>query len=116
MVDLSMPGYISKAPKTYKHALPSRPKHQTYKYTPTQYVTKFQHIVEPDTSDPPTKNKIKDVQDVVGTLLYYGKSVDPTIVTALRGIASRQYKGTEAVLIACHKFIDYVATYPNAAI
>ena len=111
-----MPGYISKALTKYQHDIPPRPQHQPYKYTPIQYGAKVQNDIEPDTSAPLKKYQIKHVQDIVGTLLYFGRAVDPIIVTALSGFASSQSKGTEAVLRACHQLLDYVATHPNAAI
>ena len=43
---------------------------------------------------PLTKYQIKHVQDIVGTLLYCGRSVDPTIVTDLNAIEFRQAKRT----------------------
>ena len=111
-----MPGYIIKALTKYQHAIPERPQHQPYKYTSIQYGANIRHIVEPDTSAPLTKGQIKHVQDIVCTLLYYGRAFDPTILTSLSAISFRQVKGTEAVLIAYHQLLDYVATYPNAVI
>ena len=116
MVDLSIHGYISKALTNYQHAIPPRPKHHPYKSTLIQYGTKFQHVIESDTSAPLNKYQIKNVQYIVGTLLYYGRASNPTIVTALSAIASCQYKVTESVLSACHQLLDYVATHPNAVI
>ena len=84
-----------------------------YKSTPIQYGAKVQHIVEPDTSPHLTKDQIQNVQDIIGTLLYYGQVVDPTMVTALISIASCQAKGIEEVLSACHQILDYVANHTN---
>jgi hypothetical protein len=60
--------------------------------------------------------QIKRVQKIVGTLLYYGRAVDSTLLTALSAIAARQSNGTHAVAEACHQLLDYVATHPNAGI
>ena len=116
MVDLSMPGYISKSLTKYQHSIPPCPQHQPYKYTPFQYSAKFQQAVEPGTSAPLTKDQIKHVQDIVGKLLYYGRAVDPTIVTAIIEIVSCQSKVTEAVLKVFHQLLDYIATHPYSAI
>ena len=116
MVNLSMHGYIRKAQTKYQHSILPFPQHQPYKSTPIQYGAKVQHVVEPDTFFPLTKDKIKHVIDIVGTLLYCGRYVDPTIVTDISSIASRQYKGIESVLNTCRQLLDYVATHPNAAI
>ena len=97
-------------------ANPTRPQYQPYKYTPIQYGAKVQHAVEPDTSDPLTKYQDKHVQEIVGTLLCFGRYIDPTIFTALSEIASHKVKGTESVLNTYHQLLDYVSTHTNSAI
>ena len=61
-------------------------------------------------------DQIKCVQKIVGTLLYYGRVVDSTLLTALSAIAARQSNGTQAVTEACHQLLDYVATHPDSGI
>jgi len=61
-------------------------------------------------------DQIKRVQKIVGTLLYYGRAVDSTLLTALSAIAARQSNGTQAIAEACHQLLDYVATHLNAGI
>ena len=116
MVKLSMPIYIRKSLTKYQHAIPKNPQHQPYKSTPIQYGSKVQYVIEPDTSVPLTKDKTKHVQDIFGTLLYYGQSVDPTIVTALCANAYRQAKCTELVFNTCHQLLEYISTHPNGTI
>ena len=65
---------------------------------------------------PPHDRPIKRIQKIVGTLLYYGRAVDSTLLTALSAITARQSNGTQAVAEACHQLLDYVATHPNAGI
>ena len=72
--------------------------------------------MEEDDSPTLTEKEIKRVQDIVGTLLYYGRTVDPTLLVALSAIASSQAHGTKALQTACHQLLDYVATHPNAGI
>ena len=56
------------------------------------------------------------MQEIVGTLLYYIRAVDPTLLAALSTIASHQSIGTKAVSDACNDLLDYVATHPNTGI
>ncbi len=63
-----------------------------------------------------TPKKIKCVQDIIGTLLYYARAVAPTLLAALSAIAARQSNGTGAVPNACHQLLNYVTTHPNAGI
>ncbi len=44
--------------------------------------------VRTDTTAPLSKECIKRVQDIVGTLLYYGHEVDLTILPSISAIAS----------------------------
>jgi hypothetical protein len=62
-------------------------------------------------SDPSTK-----LQEIMGTLLYYGRAVDPAMVVALGKNASAQSKGTEATTQAITQLLKYTATYPDATI
>ncbi len=53
--------------------------------------------LRPSSTSPLTSDQIKCVQKIVGTLLYYGRAVDSTLLTALSAIAARQSNGTQAV-------------------
>ena len=79
------------------------------------YGAKVQRMEE-DKSPPLTPDQIKCVQKIVGTLLYYGRAVDSTLLTALSAITARQSNGTQAVAEECHQLIDYVATHPDTGI
>ena len=114
-VTTNMPGYIGEALTKYQHPKPTVPQHSPYKSTTIHYGAKVQRVEE-DKSPPLTPDQIKRVQKIVGTLLYYGRAVDSTLLTALSAIAARQSNGTQAVAEACHQLLDYVATHPNAGI
>ena len=114
-VDTHTPGYIPKALTKYQHPHPTTPQHPPYKSTPIQYGTKVQRVEE-DNSPPLTEKEIKHIQDIVGTLLYYRRAVDPALLAALSTIASRQAYVAKALQTACHQLLDYVATHPNAGI
>ncbi|KAL7480354.1 hypothetical protein ACHAW6_006049 [Cyclotella cf. meneghiniana] len=108
IVDLSMPDYIPKALTRFQHSPPSRPQHAPYKCAPIQYGKKVQ-LAQPDKT-------FKHIQQIVGTLLYYSRAVDPTLAAALSTTAWQQSNGTQAIIDACHQLLDYVATHPNATI
>ena len=59
---------------------------------------------------------IKQVQDIVGTLLQYACAVDPVLAPVLITIAASKTKGTQAVQQVCNKLLDYVATHPHASL
>ena len=54
------------------------------------YGAKIQYAEQSDESPKLDKAGIKYVQQVAGTLLYYGRAVDTTILPALSSIASEQ--------------------------
>jgi hypothetical protein len=114
-IDFSMPGYIATALKKYQHPTPTVPQNAPYNAATIQYGAKVQRV-ETNTSAPLSKSKIKCVQDIVGTLLYYAWAVNPTLLAALSTIATRQAKGTQAIADKCHQLLDYVATHPNAGL
>ena len=70
----------------------------------------------PDTSKPLSPSQKTTIQGILGTLLYYGRAVDPTIAVALSTIASQQSNGTEHTAKAITKLLNYVATHPDATI
>ena len=51
-----------------------------------------------------------------GSLLYYGRAVDNTVLVALNSIASQQAHAMTTTLEKVHQLLDYVATYPNATL
>jgi hypothetical protein len=114
-VDLHMPDYILKALLKYQHQARSKPQHAPYKAIPIEFGARVQTVMT-DTTDPLSKKRIKRMQDIVGTLLYYGRAVDPTILPAISAIASQQAQGMVAMANACHQLLDFVATHPNAGI
>merc|ERR1712032_1589262 len=110
-----MPGYIPKAQKKFSHPTPKRPQHAPAKAKPIKYGVSDQ-VTDVDNSAPLSQAEIRDIQDIVGTLLYYGRAVDPTLAATLSSIAARQANGTEDVKAACHQLLDYCATHPNAGV
>eukprot|EP00957_Ditylum_brightwellii_P054336 4116842-Ditylum_brightwellii.AAC.1 len=70
----------------------------------------------PDMSDPFNKIGIKKIQAIIGTLLYYARQLDPTMLIAIGTIAAAQSKGTEATAKAVEHLLDYCVSHPNATI
>eukprot|EP00957_Ditylum_brightwellii_P187944 14309649-Ditylum_brightwellii.AAC.1 len=101
-----MPGYIDKARIKFGHPLPKRPQHAPHKHVPIQYGAKTQWVEE-DLTEPLKQMEIKKIQDIVGTLLYYARAVDPTLAAALSTIASQQAMTTKQTEEACHQLLDY---------
>ena len=52
----------------------------------------------------------------MGTLLYFGKTVDLTLTTALSTITTRYATGIQVATAAAHQLLDNADTYSNPAI
>jgi hypothetical protein len=87
-VYVHMPGYLSKALLQFKHNVPKTKQNSPHPQVAPQYGTKDQYTMEEDTSPLLNKEEAKFVQAVAGTLLYYARAVDNTILPALSAIAT----------------------------
>ena len=115
-LDISMPGYVQKQLQRYKHALPLKRQNCPFSPQPKQYGSEAQRPIEPDTSPPLSEDEKKQVQRVVGSILYYARAVDLTVLMALSTIASEQSKGTQQTMQRCKQLLDYLATHPDATV
>ena len=115
-VDLSMPGYIEKALQRFEHPTPTRPEDAPHAWQAPQYGAKIQMTDEIDTSPPLDPTGTKRLQEIIGTLLYYARTVDSTMLVALGTLAAAQSKGTEETAKASIKLLNYAATHPDAVL
>ena len=59
---------------------------------------------------------MKRIQRIVGSLLYYVRTVDLTMLMALSTIAREQAKATEQTEQRTNQLLNYCATNPNATV
>jgi hypothetical protein len=117
-VDISMPNYIVNALLKFQHKPPSKPQHLPHAHIPPTYSASIQLTAPND--NPELLNQgagIKRLQEIIGTLLYYARAVDLTMLVALGStVASAQTNGTQATAQAVTQLLNYCATYPDATI
>jgi hypothetical protein len=114
-VDLSMPNYVATALHKFQHPPPSRRQHAPHHWTWPVYGARVQYAPEPDDKALLPAADIKRVQQVVGTLLYYARAVDSTMLVALNAISASQSKATKNTAAAIvHLLLHYAATHPDA--
>ncbi len=111
-----MPNYIKKKLQEYQHLLPKKPQYCPYLPTPKKYGSEAQSPLPPDDTPPLDAKGIKRVQKIVGSILYYARAVDMTVLMALSSIAVEQTKATERTMGRCLQLLDYLATNSNATI
>jgi hypothetical protein len=115
-VDISMPGYIQKKLQEYEHAMPKKPQHCPYSPEPKQFSTEAQRPLPRDSSPLLDDRKKQQVQQIIGSILYYARAVDMTALMALSTIAMSQAKPTETTMERCIQLMDYLATHSDAKI
>ena len=114
--DLSMPGYILRALQRFQHEMPPQLQHSPHEWQKPNYGAKTQYAQREDNTPLLNADDTKRVQEVLGTLLYYARAVDPTMLVAIGTIATQQTKGTMATMQAIEQLLNYCATHPDAII
>ena len=115
-VHLSMPGYISKALQRFGHEHPRRPQNSPHPHVAPTYGAKAQYVEPEVVSTPLDKEGQKYIQAVTGTLLYYSRAVDPTMLVALNAIATQQASPTQKTMERIKQLLDYCASQEEAVI
>jgi hypothetical protein len=112
---ISMPGYIAKVLKRFHEWVGTRKAKSPGVYQEPHYGAKVQYATWDDT-DALTKAEAKTLQEIVGSILYYARAVDPTMLPTTNHIASEQSTPTAAVKARAVQLLQYAAAYPDNAI
>jgi hypothetical protein len=115
-VDLSMPGYIKAALHKYQHPAPTRPEHAPHKWNPPVYGAKTQYVEDDNNSPALSAKNVTKLQQLTGTLLYYARAVDPTLIMPINVLASEQTKATSDKADKVIKLLNYCTTHPATKI
>jgi hypothetical protein len=111
---LSMPGYVQAALKTFNiDSPPHKPTISPAIYQPPRF-DQPDHEMANDDSPPVNEVQIKFIERVIGKFLFYARMVDPTMLTQLNKMASRQSNPTEQLYSDVLYFLQYVATFPDS--
>ena len=111
-----MPLYVPKLLHQIKHAKPKRPVHAPHKWHTPVYGKHRQYGTPQDTSPTLTETEATHIQSVIGSLLYYARAVDPSLLPGLNETSITQANPTETTKKKVETMLDYVATHPNATI
>jgi hypothetical protein len=115
-VDLSMPGYIKAALHKYQHPAPARPEHSPHTWNPPIYGAKAQYVDDKTTSPALSDKDVNKLQQLTGTLLYYARAVDPTLIMPINVLASEQSNATEDTADKVIKLLNYCNNHPDTKI
>jgi hypothetical protein len=112
---ISMPRYVSNVLSKFQHDAPKHPQHTPSRYVTPVYGAKTQYATK-DETPPLMAQQCLMIQKVTGSVLYYARAVDPTVLMPLNDIATEQTKATEKTQAATNQLLDDMATYPDATI
>ena len=115
-VNLTMPKYIPNLLNKLQHIKPSIPQYSPHEFIPTKFSKKGdrQYLQQPDSTPHLNTEDTKWVQSAVGSLLYYARALDNTILPCLNQIGTEQALPTINTKKKLLRLLDYVATYPAA--
>ncbi len=111
-----MPGYIEWALLHFSHLPPTQPEHSPHAWQKPNYGAKVQYADQPTTAPILNATDTKQVQEVMGMLLYYACAVDSTLITALGTITTQQAKGTQATMEAITQLLNYCITHSDTTV
>jgi len=110
-----MPGCIKKQLLKYEHIM-RQIQHCPYSQEPKRYSADAQSPLPKDILRNLNEKGIKQVQKIVGSILYYARAVDMPVLMALSTIASEQTQGTELTLEKAYQVLYFLVTHPNAVV
>jgi hypothetical protein len=113
--DIFMPGYVSNVLSKFQHDAPKHPQHTPSRYVTPVYGAKNQYATK-DETPPLSAQQCLTIKKVTRSVLYYARSVDPTVLMPLNDIATEQTNATEKTQAATNQLLDYLATHPDANI
>jgi hypothetical protein len=111
-----MPGYINNALAHFKHERPKRKQYSPHRHVAPIYGAHAQYVEPEKASHLLDKSNKMNVQAVTGTLLYYARAVNSTILTALNTIATQQAAPTESTLEEVKQLLDYCTSQEEAIV
>jgi hypothetical protein len=114
--DISMPGYVERALQRFQHPPNAKPEHSPHAWVKPNYGAKTQYAAAPGTTPAINITDTKHLQKVLGTLLYYARAVDSTMLTAIGELATQQSTGTKHTMEALTQLLNYAATNPEATV
>jgi hypothetical protein len=113
--DISLPGYVSIVLSKFQHDAEKYSQHTPSRYVTPVYGAKTPYATK-DETPPLTAQQCLTIQKVTGSVIYYARAVDPTVLMPLNDIATEQTKATEKTRAATNQLLNYLTTHLDAAI
>ena len=97
-LSLSMPGYVEKLIKRFYPTAAPKGAASPAIYMPPSYGVKGPQPAAVDDSTPLQAHEILRLQEIIGSVLFYARAVDCTMLPAINHISSEQSKPTQRVM------------------
>jgi len=111
-----MPGYVDKLLARLDHKPPARPQNSPHAAPPRLFGKEAQIPLDHDPEPILPPDRIKCIQQIIGTIMYYARAVDLTTLVALSSITAEQTKATENTEKRVAQLLDYLHTLKDATI
>jgi hypothetical protein len=81
------------------------------------FMAQKRNLMDDETSSPALSNKdVNKLQQLTGTLLYYARAFDPTLIMPMNVLASEQSNATTVTADKVIKLLNYCNTHPETKI
>jgi hypothetical protein len=80
------------------------------------YGAKTQYVEDENNSPALSAKDVNKLQQLTGTLLYYARDVDPTLIMPINVLASEQTKAASDTADKVIKLLNYCTTHPETKI
>jgi hypothetical protein len=84
-----MPGYVKNVLSKFQHDGPKHPQHAPSRYVTPVYGAKTQYATK-DETPPLTATQCLTIQKVTGSVLYYARAVDPTVLMPINDLQRKK--------------------------
>jgi hypothetical protein len=95
----------------YQHPAPARPEHAPHTWNLPIYGTKTQFVNDATSSPALSDKDVNKLQQLTSMLLYYARSVDPTLSMPINVLASKESKSTEVTADKVIQLLNYCNTH-----
>ena len=106
MVDISMPGFTKKLLQRFQHKS-SKPWHSPFYCTTKKYGNNAQLPLPINESPCLDQKGITRIQHIIGTILYYARCINITLLMILSTIIHKQTRATKQANLSVYQTLDY---------
>jgi hypothetical protein len=114
--NMSMPGYVERALQRFQHVPPPTPEHAPHPWQRPNYGAKTQFALPPDSAPALDASDKTRILAVLGTLLFYARAIDSTMLTAIGELATEHSQATKTTMSKLTQLLNYCASHPDAVV